>query len=551
MINQYKKFSEKKYLLTNIAIMFFSLAVLVSLFFYSYTTAEVNNQIEREKTTQRSLIIAQKLALESTLQDVGSDVLYLADFIGIHKLYSKENPVLSSAAELDFLAYSFRKGTYDQIRFLDNQGQEIVRINYNQGEPEIVQSEDLQNKSDRYYFKDSVGLEKDQVYVSVFDLNIEHGVVETPFKPMLRVATPVIGEDGSVYGVAIINYLAQNLLKQITMFRLSELYSTFLLNADGYFLYYDTDQAREFGFMFEERVHEKFSTLFPLTAKEMLNTSENQVQNGEGIFIYSMVYPLNKNWVSSSGSSQASGSSKDHFKGSQYNWRIVSHIPAEFVDNIRKETVSGFLKIYILIIVLILIATISISYLQLQRKKNKIRIEQLVHFDTLTGLTNRLFVIQMLEPSLAQSLRKDKKFGLIFLDLDKFKPINDKYGHDIGDAVLRCFASRLKQSILAGDGAARIGGDEFLVTLSDLSQKEDAAIVARKIIDTISAPYVVDGNTLQIGVSAGISIFPDDGDNQDDLIKRADEAMYRAKRLGGNRFCTASEIKEESSDISE
>ncbi|NQT57750.1 MAG: GGDEF domain-containing protein [Bacteroidetes bacterium] len=551
MINKYKNFSEKKYLLTHIAIMFFALVILVSLFFYSYADSVVKNQLAREESTQQSLITAQKLALESTLQDVASDVLYLADFIGIHQLYNQENPVLNNAAELDFLAYSFRKRTYDQIRFLDNQGQELVRVNYNKGEPEIVSFDNLQNKSDRYYFKDSINLEKDQIYVSVLDLNIEHGEIETPYKPMLRVATPVFGEDGTVQGVAILNYLAKNLLEKMSIYRLNELYSTVLINDEGYFLYYDTNPEREFGFMFDDRKQDAVSTLFPITAVELLNSPADQIRTNEGLFTHCDVYPLKENWVSSTGSTHASGDSGGLIEGSEYRWIIISHIPAEIIENIRKETYSEFLNIYILIAALILIATISISYLQLQRKKNKIEIEQLVHFDTLTGLANRLFIMQVLKYSLAQTIRKKNKFGLIYLDLDKFKPINDQYGHDVGDKVLHSFALRLKHSLREGDGAARIGGDEFLVILTDLTRKEDAEIVINNIIHAVSVPYVIDGKTIKIGVSAGISIFPDDGDNQEELIKRADQAMYRAKRSGGNSFCTVSDAERISHDATE
>jgi len=550
MIKLQKKNLEKKYLLTHIGVMFFTLVIIVSLFFYSSAANEIKTLITREESTQRTLVTAQKLALESTLQKVGCDLLYLADFIGIHKLYSQENPILRNAAELDFLAYSFRKGTYDQIRFLDNQGQEVVRINYNQGEPEIVQLEDLQNKFDRYYFKNSINLDKDQVYISVLDLNIDHGEIEIPYKPMLRLATPVFGEDGVVYGVAVLNYLAQNLLRQINMFRLNDQYSSLLLNEDGYFLYYDTYKEREFGFMFEDRKMENVSSDFPLTSAEIRNSIEGQIQNKEGLFTYRLVYPLKENWVSSIGNSQTSGAADSQIRGSQYKWRIVSHIPAEIISSIRNDVIRDFLKKYILIVFLILIATISISYLQLQRKKNKIKIEQLVHYDTLTGLTNRLFVMQMLEPALLQTLRKGNKFSLIYLDLDKFKPINDQYGHDIGDEVLRGFASRLKKVIRVGDGAARIGGDEFLVTLSDLTHKEDAEIIAEKIINEVSNPYVIEGVSYTIGVSIGISIFPDDGDNQEVLIKKADESMYKAKRLGGNRFCTVGSDPVSPSDTS-
>jgi len=133
---------------------------------------------------------------------------------------------------------------------------------------------------------------------------------------------------------------------------------------------------------------------------------------------------------------------------------------------------------------------------------------------------------------LAHARRQDRRFALIFLDLDKFKPINDKYGHSVGDLLLRQVARRLQDSIRASDTVGRLGGDEFVLLIGDLTGAADALALAEKIRQEVRRPYIINGHQLTISCSLGVAIYPDDGTDELALTKRADEAMYRAKDSG-------------------
>lgn len=159
--------------------------------------------------------------------------------------------------------------------------------------------------------------------------------------------------------------------------------------------------------------------------------------------------------------------------------------------------------------------------------------------DALTGLPNRVLFNDRLEHGIEQAKRRGWKLAVMFLDLDKFKTINDTYGHDAGDAVLLTVAQRLTDTKRTDDTISRHGGDEFLYLLMEISEEQDAAIVAEKVIQAVQVPCVVGAIELKVNTSIGISIYPKDGTTAEALITSADAAMYRAKHSqSGYAFAT-------------
>ncbi|GAB1393842.1 hypothetical protein MASR1M60_20060 [Rhodocyclaceae bacterium] len=165
------------------------------------------------------------------------------------------------------------------------------------------------------------------------------------------------------------------------------------------------------------------------------------------------------------------------------------------------------------------------------------RIEELAYTDTLTGLPNRLMLTERIEFALSVAHREHSPFALLFLDLDRFKHINDSLGHQFGDRVLIDVAERIKDCLRQVDTAARLGGDEFLVLLHKTDER-GAEITARRILDRLSQPFELDNLSFTVTCSIGVSLFPGDGDSMDELIKNADAAMYHVKERGraGFRF---------------
>ncbi len=168
------------------------------------------------------------------------------------------------------------------------------------------------------------------------------------------------------------------------------------------------------------------------------------------------------------------------------------------------------------------------------RKKAERQLYHLAHHDMLTGLPNRMHFIDHLKQARALAKRLDHPMGVLFLDLDRFKLINDTLGHAVGDKLLQEVADRLSRTVREIDTVARLGGDEFIVALTNLTGPEDAERIARKILEALAEPVVIDGHELFITTSIGISVFPTHGDDPVGLVKKADIAMYHAKSMGRN-----------------
>jgi diguanylate cyclase (GGDEF)-like protein len=156
--------------------------------------------------------------------------------------------------------------------------------------------------------------------------------------------------------------------------------------------------------------------------------------------------------------------------------------------------------------------------------------------DNLTGLPNRSLLADRLDQALERAHRAGGVVALLFIDLDRFKPINDSQGHAIGDQLLKLVASRLLACVRSSDTVSRYGGDEFVIMLPDLAHPEDAAKCAEKALALINTPFPINGLSLQIGASIGIARCPQNAADSSTLMKYADVAMYRAKSSGRNKF---------------
>jgi diguanylate cyclase (GGDEF)-like protein/PAS domain S-box-containing protein len=171
-----------------------------------------------------------------------------------------------------------------------------------------------------------------------------------------------------------------------------------------------------------------------------------------------------------------------------------------------------------------------------ERKVAEERVQSLAYYDALTGLPNRILLRDRLSKAIAMAHRQKHKVALLFLDLDRFKIINDSLGHSVGDLLLQDVAERLKSFAREQDTVARLGGDEFLIVLTNITDIPCAAVAAERFMDAMTAAFVIQGHSLSIGCSLGISIFPEHGVDNETLIQHADAAMYSAKDGGRNNF---------------
>ncbi len=221
------------------------------------------------------------------------------------------------------------------------------------------------------------------------------------------------------------------------------------------------------------------------------------------------------------------------------NLQTIEPVEVRFItkDNNSKYVIVSFRKIQKENENLILGVAIDITELKIAQKK----IEFMAYHDPLTKLPNRNLFFDILKQEIKQAKREKRNLAVMFIDLDRFKEINDTYGHDYGDKVLETISKRLKSSLRESDIVARLGGDEFGVILPIISKPEDAAIIAEKILKQVQKPVIVKGKEFLLTTSIGIAVFPEDGKTPEELLKAADAAMYKAKSEGKNKFFYFSE----------
>jgi diguanylate cyclase (GGDEF)-like protein len=169
-------------------------------------------------------------------------------------------------------------------------------------------------------------------------------------------------------------------------------------------------------------------------------------------------------------------------------------------------------------------------------KRTNEQVTHLAHHDNLTGLPNRILFYDRLNQELKKARRRKESVTVLYLDLDGFKNINDTFGHDSGDVLLRDAARRIEACVRDSDTVARIGGDEFTAILSGMPSRDSIVDVVRKIVEAIAAPFMLNGKNCRVTASIGIALYPDNGETPEQLLKIADAAMYLAKNSGKNRY---------------
>lgn len=184
----------------------------------------------------------------------------------------------------------------------------------------------------------------------------------------------------------------------------------------------------------------------------------------------------------------------------------------------------------------LVIATIEAQKLAEQVQASKAQLDHLAHHDVLTDLPNRILMHDRIGQAIELARRQDRQLAVMFLDVDRFKNINDSLGHMVGDQLLMSVAQRLVECVRHSDTVSRQGGDEFIILLADVEHAEDAALSARKMLTALAQPHHIDRHDIHVDASIGISIYPHDGQDADSLVKSADTAMYHAKENGGNNY---------------
>lgn len=646
-------------------ILYVPAAIILTGLVYGILKVETNLQLTRIKTQEVGQVDVASHVLAHDFEAVSSDLMVLAHAPDSKRFINSASAEHKRGMTELFVDISQQKQLYDQIRYLDVNGKEVIRVNLNAGKAEVTPAAELQDKSGRYFFRDSVRLSEGEVYVSPLDLNIEHRKIETPYKPMIRFGTPVFNHAGKKMGVVLTNAYGSKLIEDFRQAMGTDRHAM-LLNRDGDWLS-GPDASQEWGFMFGNK--HAFAKRYPAEWQVISANRQGSFMTGAGLFTYATVYPLLSSQRSSTGSPLPVGASGHELERQEYFWKVLSLVPiadipsSSFVRHPVIFTAYGF-SLLLLAALISYLASTMISRKQWQqavfdnetrlreitstlgegvyvldadgnitfvnpeaerllgwsreemsgknshnlfhhhledgaplpeaqcaisqviqtghvyrseeeifwckdgskmpvdvssspiiregkvvgsvvafrdvteRMHNREEIRRLAYYDTLTDLPNRRLLLDQFNHALAQARRFKRSLAVMFMDLDRFKEINDTLGHDVGDELLKVVAERMTACVRSGDTVARQGGDEFVILLAEIAHPEDATRVADKLLAALSEPVPVAEHELHITGSIGIAISLNDGtDDAQELMKQADIAMYSAKQKGRNQYC--------------
>ncbi|MBB71733.1 MAG: hypothetical protein CMF50_04990 [Legionellales bacterium] len=438
---------------------------------------------------------------------------------------------------------------YTQIRYIGiaERGKEIVRVNRSRNDIFRTHTSALQAKASEKYYKEATNLAQGSVAFSNITFNREHGRYERPLVPTLRVMMPIYSAKQQLFGVLIINVDFQKYLRE-----------ALLRVGKGYQLYFYNDFGDLFVFMPEESVL-KF---YPSASID---------EQAEGIL---RGYASTADYIQSILTDNTSITVQKSIYSSYENKDKVLTMVLQ-VNKSRLFKDDNIIINYILVaLVLISLLTIGLVFIFSNRLLKKLRdmaanielssgglrtklklptglndevgvlaraldkktkqLESMALYDSLTGLANRKNFVERLEEAIPRAKRNGTSAGLMYLDLNNFKEVNDKYGHDYGDELLIKFSRNLKKTVRKSELCARLGGDEFVVILQDIKDNTVIETITARFREALNKTYSIKGFSIYMSASIGIALYPDDGDTVDKLLKQADENMYSDKAQQNN-----------------
>jgi len=568
----------------------FKLSVLLALIgvlasgttgYYAYRA----NRTMLVREAEHSLLTSTELLgqrFTGAINDIAADALVLSTMPSVADEAAHDDGAPERNETRDRLAQVFasfieQHPEYLQVRLIAQRhyGLELIRIDRESGGTMRVRQGALQEKGQFAYVFDTLALAPGRTYISPITVNHEHGAHAAEGKPTLRIGTPVADEHGNAVGVVVIDVDLASLLR-LSQADLPDDYQVYLANEWGDFLVHP-DPSQTFGFDKGRRVfmQDTFAATKPLFAKSTAPVMMNgltQPQEAKG-YVYAFV--------------------RRPFGASQGNRFIVLGLAKPLHDVLVGANLLGdrivrmvliFSAVAILLAILFaraltrplhLLADAATHFFSEQkmaalplkrtdeigvlarcfdRMRREIHLQmdalhdkqhELTHLashDGLTGLPNRMLFMQKLQAAIDTATSRSERLAVLFIDLNRFKQINDQYGHSVGDDVLAIVARRLQHVLQAGDMVARLGGDEFIVLVKGERSLEAAHVIATRIVRALDDAVMIGDQPMSVGASIGISHFPSDGRSAEELLLHADAAMYAAKANGSGAWVSYQEV---------
>lgn len=545
---------------------------LTGYYFYSSSRNMLTSAAERDLLTATQVVGRN---IKIIIDVIAEDAQLLAAIPATSNVFNSPDE-LTAERDKKVLADTFTAmlsahPEYFQIRLINmsQHGLELVRVDRNGKTLTRVLDVNLQEKAHYPYVFDTLRLARGDIYLSDITINHEKGAHSGLNKPTVTVSTPVMTRRGKVLGLIVIN-IDLNGLSRLLKSNLPSTYQLYLSNQWGDFLIHP-DPAQTFGFDQGRRIliQDSFAPVSTLVQGKGMNVVMNiedgpQKQGGHVAAFVRLPFgdTIEKRFVILGLSQPLSNITRETTRLSWDTIQIIlafsalalilSALVSRVVTgplNAMVSAINRFSKEHVISTLPLMrndeLGLLSRSFHDMQTQimahlselnESRKALDHLARHDTLTGLPNRRMFFDRLEHAIANSRRSGKQLAVLFVDMDRFKEINDTFGHAFGDNVLINVASLLKSSVREVDTVARLGGDEFVILLDMIGEPQHAMTIAQKLHDRFQHAMQIEGHELIVHISMGIGIFPRDGKDADELMQNADRAMYSAKNQGRNAF---------------
>ncbi|MEN8177649.1 MAG: PAS domain S-box protein [Pseudomonadota bacterium] len=431
------------------------LVVVGSMHYYTFYTTE---RSAREASESLNVDLAKRMVV-SDIASIAGDLMFLAEHIKGQGLLDATSAEDRQRIAQEFSVFAAKKGLYDQIRFLDSNGMEVVRVNYNSGKTKSVPEGDLQNKASRYYFREAMAQVEGGIYLSPLDLNIEGGQIEYPLKPMIRFGTPVFDSHGGKRGIILLNYFGERMIDDFTRSAANIADHIELVNSDGYWLS-NPQEENEWGFMFGKET--RFQKLSPYAWQVITRQQSGQFQTNDGMFTFTTIHPLqaaleatnSKGWLTTN-EAETHG-----------YWKIVSRISPQQLSATPTFFVQNHFALYLSMFVLILLGAWFVAHSQFRHRVAETQrdYEQrfrhtLENMDLAAVALNRQGVVTFCNDYFLEKTGWSRSEVIGEAWLGKFAP--NELKHEIADTIERMgspeqFPSRYENQVMTRDGSLRL-----------------------------------------------------------------------------------------------
>lgn len=496
------------------------IALIVSGFCWYSFRSETHRNNQDVITGELLHINYGHVLIEAEIQATLSDVRLLALQSEFHEYLATNNEFHRKLLDRESRAVLEHRDRYTRIRYMDSQGLTVVDTadchcppSGHAPSPALKsQGQACKPIPDRPY----------QVYAEPNPRQDSEGAGESEAINLVF-SSSIKDEHGKAKGFVQIFYSMHELTRRIRLALSREHSTSMLLAPDGRLLLISANQHNPT--LLAEGSND-FVHRFTEAWKTMAASERGQFRTRDGLFTFATVHLARGGNGAFPLLPPHTGPEPDR---AGYQFKLVAFVPHEQLSAYADRLLIGvFTPGGVLLVLLSLVAWIASARIT-RRKTQTAQLFAKAYFDELTGLPNRGLFFDRLRQAMSLARRYSQSFALLYIDLNDFKRVNDLYGHGTGDEVLRHVAVRLFSMLRDSDTAARLGGDEFVVILHQIKDRADAESVACKIARSITRPYYVGEHELQIGASVGVSLFPDDGDSQDDLLRSADMSMYADK----------------------